>query len=68
MAREYANWECRALQTVMPDLERFMDSQEFLVMRIIVPFSRAERLRVESNGVEFSIGCADRMYGSNGIV
>ena len=41
---------------VTPDFKCFMDGKEFLVVRIIVPFSGAERPRMEGNRVELSIG------------
>ena len=53
---------------VTPDFKCFMDGKEFLVMRIVVPFSGAERPRMEGDGVELSISRTDGMYGSDGIV
>ena len=53
---------------VTPDFKRFMDGKEFLVMRIVVPFSRAEHPRMEGDRMELSVGRTDGMYGSNGIV
>ena len=53
---------------VTPDFKCFMDGKEFLVMRIVVPFSGAKRSRMEGDGMELSVSRTDGMYGSDGIV
>ena len=53
---------------VTPDFKCFMDCKEFLVVRLVVPFSGAERSRMEGDGVELSVSRMDGMYGSDGIV
>src|SRR6266849_2127909 len=65
VVREYVNWERGAFQMVTPDLECFVDCEEFLVVRIIVPFGRAERPRMEGNGGELSVGWTGAVVNAN---
>ncbi|KIO08093.1 hypothetical protein M404DRAFT_134957 [Pisolithus tinctorius Marx 270] len=51
-----------------PVVESLEDSQQLLVVGIIVEFWRGHGARVESNWAEFTIGAGDRQNASNGIV
>ncbi|KIN96495.1 hypothetical protein M404DRAFT_162869 [Pisolithus tinctorius Marx 270] len=51
-----------------PVAESLEDSQQLLVVGIIVEFWRGHGARVESDWVEFTVGAGDRQNASNGIV
>ncbi|KIO01404.1 hypothetical protein M404DRAFT_150155, partial [Pisolithus tinctorius Marx 270] len=53
---------------MLPMVEGLKDSQQLLVMGIIVEFWCGHGAGVESGWVEFTVGAGDRQNTSNGIV
>jgi hypothetical protein len=52
MIGENINRRSGTFEVVPPDAEGLIDSQEFLIVRIVIPFSRRQGARVESYRVE----------------
>jgi hypothetical protein len=58
------NRQQSTLKIMLPDMESLKDSQEFFIMSVIVQFRHGKGVRVESNGVDFSIVRVDGENGS----
>ena len=57
-----------SLEVVMPEFEALKDSEQLLVMGVIVALGVGECMGVESDGVDFAIGSHGRDNASKGII
>ena len=58
----------RALQVVSPGFESLEDSEELLVMRVVVQLRRSECVRIEGDRSNLAIGTSDRQDTGDCIV
>ena len=65
---DHINRSSRALEVVTPRLERLMDSEELLVMGIIVELQSGQSPRIVSHWPDLVIGTTERENTSNGII
>ena len=68
MVSEYVNRVRRAFKVVAPLLESSENSQEFLIVGVIVLFHRRKGAGMESNWMYFTIIKEHGKNGSEGIV
>ena len=62
------NWSCRPLEIVSPSFECFEDSEEFLVICVVVQLHSRETSGKEGDWVDLAIGICLREDCHNGIV
>ncbi|KIM60603.1 hypothetical protein SCLCIDRAFT_123673, partial [Scleroderma citrinum Foug A] len=58
----------RALQVVLPGFESLENSEELLVMRVVVQLGHSECVRIEGDRLNLAIGTSDGQDTSNHIV
>jgi hypothetical protein len=68
MVRDNVDGSARAFKVVTPMAEHLVDSQQFLIMGVIVEFRGCQCSGVERNGAEFLIRTTDGEDSRDGIV
>lgn len=66
--RDHINGNTRSFEVVSPSPEGFENSQEFLIVSVVVQFGGRESTGVESDGMDFSIRSSDREDGGDCII